>query len=68
MGKVTPTKVRGLGTIMTGTGLIAPFYLVTYIQYYDDIGILEKKGDNSDGDDILTTADLPLGLLLRLKF
>ena len=68
MGKVTPTKVRGLGTIITGIGLITlSFYLVTYIQYYDDIGILEKKGDNSDGDDILTTADLPLGLLLQIE-
>lgn len=68
MGKVTPPQVKMLGTTIAGVGLIAlSFYAVTYVQYYDDIGSLEKKGDNSDGDDILTTADLPLGLLLQIE-
>ena len=48
MGKVTPVKVRGLGIAIAGIGLIAlSFYVTTYVQYYDDIGSLEKKGDNS---------------------
>tara|TARA_E500000331_G_C17253355_1_gene712087 strand:+ start:641 stop:1813 length:1173 start_codon:yes stop_codon:yes gene_type:complete len=68
MGKVTPVKVRGLGIAIAGIGLIAlSFFLTTYVQYYDDIGSLEKKGDNSEGDQILTTADLPLGLLLQIE-
>lgn len=69
MSKVRPSNVKTLATSVAGLGLVSlAFFVLTYIQYYDDIGSLEKKGDNTDSDgSILTTADLPLGLLLQIE-
>ena len=67
MVKVTPSSVKNLGTGIAGIGLLGlSFFVLTYIQFYEDIGILEKKGNNMDSDgSILSTDDMPLGLLLQ---
>ena len=69
MVKATPDSVKNMGTGIAGIGLIGlAFFVLTYIQFYDDIGILEKRGSNEDSNgDILTTADMPLGMLLQLE-
>jgi hypothetical protein len=67
MVKVTPSSVKNLGTGIAGIGLLGlSFFVLTYLQFYDDIGILEKKGNNLDSNGaVLSTDDMPLGLLLQ---
>jgi hypothetical protein len=61
MVRVTPDTVSKLGTAVGGIGLVLlTFHAVTYTEYVDDIGILEKKGGDA-------TADVPLGLLLPIE-
>ena len=69
MVKVTPSSVKNLGTGIAGIGLLGlSFFVLTYLQFYDDIGILEKKGNNLDSNGaVLSTDDMPLGLLYRVK-
>ena len=60
MVRVTPGSVSKLATAAGGIGIVLlTFHAVTYVQYVDDIGVLEKKGDDM-------TADVPLGLLLPI--
>ena len=61
MVRVTPGSVSKLATAAGGIGIVLlTFHAVTYVQYVDDIGVLEKKGDDM-------TADVPLGLLLPIE-
>lgn len=67
--KVSPENVQSLGNAMAGLGLIGlAFYAGTFITYYDDIGAIEDKStSNPPPGTTMTTADLPLQLLLQVE-
>ena len=51
MVKATPDTIKNMGTGIAGIGLIGlAFFVLTYVQFYDDIGILEKRGSNEDSN------------------
>ncbi len=63
MVRVTPGSVSKLATAVGGIGIVLlTFHAVTYVQYVDDINILQNK-QGGEGD----TQDVPLELLLPLE-
>lgn len=63
MVKVTPYIIQTVSTVMRYMGGIASaFYLVIFLIYVRDIGIVDVKSD-----DMMSMNDLPLGLLLSIE-
>ena len=64
MLKVTPNLLEKLSVAIRTSGILAAaFYLVILLIHVGDIGILDVHNDG----DIISTSDLPLGLLLTVE-
>ena len=66
---ITPKDLRILINVILSFGLISSlFYLVIFALYYEDIGVLEVHGkDTNSNGDLVSLNDLPLGLLLSIE-
>lgn len=66
---ITPKYLRLLINAILSIGVISSlFYLVIFALYYEDIGVLEVHGqDTNSNGDLVSLNDLPLGLLLSIE-